>query len=45
MEVCHDFVVKESCHSNIFGDHDPRMNEVGFDEDHGMKLIKHTADK
>ena len=45
MEVCHHFVVNESCHSNIFGDHDPRMNEVGFDKDHRMKLIKYTADK
>ena len=44
MEVCHHFVVNESCHSNIFGDHDPGMNEVGFDEDHRMKLIRYTAD-
>ena len=45
MQVCHHFVVNESCHLNIFGDHDPGMNEVGFDEDHRMKLIKYTADK
>ncbi|CAB4023856.1 Hypothetical predicted protein, partial [Paramuricea clavata] len=39
MEVCHHFVVNESCHLNIFGDHDPGMNEVGLDEDHKLKLI------
>ena len=45
MEVCHHFVVNESCHLDIFGDHDPGMNEVVFDEDHRMKLIKYTAEK
>ena len=28
MEVCHHFVVNESCHFDIFGDHDLEMNEV-----------------
>ncbi len=41
MKVCHHFVVNESCHLNIFGDHDAGMNEVVFDEDHRMKLIKY----
>ena len=45
MEVCHHFVINESCHLNIFGDHDPGMNEVGLDEDHRMKLMKYVADK
>jgi hypothetical protein len=45
MEVCHHFVVNESCNLNIFGDHDPAMNEVGLDEDHKLRLIKCTADK
>ena len=45
VEVCHHFVANKSHHLNIFGDHDPEMNEVGFDEDHKMKLIKSTADK
>ena len=46
MEVCHHFVVNESCHLlDVFGDHDPWMNEVVFDEDHRMKLIKYTAEK
>jgi hypothetical protein len=45
MEVCHHFFVNESCHLNIFGDHDPGMNEVGLDEDHRMKLMKYVANK
>ena len=45
MAVCHHFVVNESCHFDIFGDHDTGMNEVVFDEDHRMKLIKYTAEK
>ena len=44
LEVYHYFVVNESCHSNFVGDHDPGMNEVGFDEDHRMKLINYTTD-
>ena len=40
MEVCHHFVFNESWHLDIFGDHDPRMSEIVFDEDHTVKLIK-----
>ena len=42
-EVINHFFVDKSSHSTVFSGHDPEVNDVN--DDHRVKLIKHTADR
>ena len=44
LEVCHHFIIDKS-HQIVFEDHEQGMNESLFQDDHGVKLIRYTADK
>ena len=43
VEVSNHFFLDKASGSTIFADHDPEMNDVN--DDHRVKLIKHTADR
>ena len=43
VEVINHFFVDISSRSTVFSDHDPEVNDVN--DDHRVKLIKHTADR
>lgn len=43
VEVSNHFFVDKSSRSTVFSDHDSGMNDMN--DDHRVKLIKHTADK
>ena len=43
LEVINHFFVDKSTRSTVFSDHDPEENDMN--DDHRVKLIKHTADK
>ena len=43
VEVSNHFFLDKASGSTIFSDHDPEMNNVN--DDHRVKLIKHTADR
>ena len=43
LEISNHFFADKSSRSTLFSDHDPGMNDM--DDDHKVKLIKHTADR
>ena len=43
VEVSNHFFLNKASGSTIFSAHDPEMNDVN--DDHRVKLIKHTADR
>ena len=45
LEVCQHFIVDRSDNNNLFDDHELGANEIAFEDDHRVKLVKHVADK